>query len=394
MNSYLKTFLYVSVAVFMAIGLMSYALDPFGMFRGFGLRTDYLLGERIWEDQRKVKDLSLDRLHPDTLITGNSRVQKGFNVYDPALEQRLGYTHNLGLNGANFDEMDYYTRLVMRGQVPRTLIVGLDIGQFTEAGRSDNAEVVNFKFLQDIYGVDMVKRFSYALWSSQAIKAWESVLQQPHSLTIRGTPNFDEELKYLMTFGYRRVTLRAEYNVANRLRMVDWNAYERRMRLMDALIADACLQGTVIKLFISPVHVRHLVLLNEMELTEKSFQWKRTLTEIVGRHQVSGCDVALLDFGHITTYTTEPFPDMDNQAYSMQWYWDSGHYKPALGFLILQRLFHEAGSSTEFGINLTPASIEQSVKAEKTALYQFIHEHPDIVNDVRRAIVSDKVVEY
>lgn len=378
----------------MAIGLTSYALDPFGMFRGFGLRTDYLLGERIWEDQRKVKDLSLDRLHPDTLIIGNSRVQKGFNVYDPALEQRLGHAHNLGLSGANFDEMDYYTRLAMRGQALKTLIIGLDIGQFTEARRSDNAEVVNFKYLQDIYGVDMVKRFSYALWSSQAIKAWESVLQQPHSLTMRGTPNFDEESLYLMTSGYRRVTRRVEYNVADRLRMVDWNSYERRMHLMDALIADACLQGTVIKLFISPVHARHLVLLNEVGLTEKSFQWKRTLTEIVSRHQVFGCDVALLDFGRITTYATEPFPDIDNHAHSMKWYWDSGHYKPALGLLVLQRLFHEAASSAEFGLALTPATIDQSVKAEKTELYQFIHEHPDIVNDVRRAIASDKVVAY
>lgn len=388
MNSYLKIFLHVSIAVFMAIGLISYALDPFGMFRAFGLRTDYLLGERIWEDPRKVKDLSLDQLDPNTLITGNSRVLKGFNVYDPMLEQQLGNTHNLGLNGANFDEMDHYTRLAMRGQPPRTLIIGLDIGQFTEARKQDNFEIINFKYLQRIYIVDLIARFSYALWSPQAIKAWESVIRQPHSLTMRGTPNFDKDLQYLMTFGYRKVTLSAEHNVAKRLRMIDWNSYERRIRLMDALIADACLQGTVIKLFISPVHVRHLILLNEMELTEKSFQWKRTLTEIVGRHQVSGCDVALLDFGRITTYTTEPFPEMDNQAYRMQWYWDSGHYKPALGVLVLQRLFHEPGASTEFGFALTPANIEQSIKAEEAELYQFIHDHSDIVNDVRRSIVS------
>lgn len=392
MSLYLKTFLCTLIAVFMAIGLVSYVLDPFGMFRGYGLRTNYLLGERIWEDSRKVKDLSLDRLRPDTLIVGNSRVLKGFDVYDPRLLRQLGNIHNLGLSGANMDELSHYTRLAMRGQSLRTLIIGLDIGQFTEARIQDNSETAESAYLQRLYVVDMVKRFSYTLWSPQAIKAWMGVITQPHSLTIRGAPNFDEDSRTLLASGQRNITLKIEHHVANRLRTTDWDSYVRRMHLMDALIADACMQGTVIKLFISPVHVRHLVLLNEVGLTEKSFQWKRALTEMVGRHYASGCDIVLLDFGRITAYTTEPFPNVDDRTNIMTWYWDSGHYKPALGLLVLQRLFYNASPSKEFGLSLTSASIEQSFKAERAELYQYIHDNPDVVNDVRLAVMPDKIV--
>lgn len=374
----------------MATGLISYILDPFGMFRAYGLRTDYLLGERIWEDQRKVKDLSLDRLHPDTLIVGNSRVLKGFDVYDPRLEQQLGIAHNLGLSGANIDELDHYTRFAMRGQPLRTLIVGLDIGQFTEARKQDESEAARNRYLHGLYIVDLVKKFSYALWSPQAIGAWERVIRQPHTLTIRGAPNYDEDSKSLVALGQRKVTMMIEHDVANRLRTVDSDSYERRMRLTDVLIADACMQGTVVKLFISPVHARHLVLLREVGLTEKSFQWKQALIEIVGRHQASGCDVALLDFGRITTYTSEPFPDLDDHARSMKWYWDSGHYKPALGFLVLQRLLNHTDLTEEFGLALMSASADQSFKAERAELYQYIKDHPDLVSEIRQAIRPDK----
>jgi hypothetical protein len=390
MNSYLKTFLYLSIAVFMATGLISYVLDPFGMFRSYGLRTDYLLGERIWEDQRKVKDLSLDRLRPDTLIVGNSRVLKGFDVYDPRLEQQLGIAHNLGLSGANLDELDHYTRFAMRAQPLRTLIIGLDIGQFTEARSQGKSEAAKNSYLHELYIADMVNRFSYALWSPQAIEAWGSVIRQPHTLTMRGTPNYDQDSKALLTMGPRKATLMAEHHVANRLRTIDSDLYVHRMRLMDALIADACMQGTVVKLFISPVHARHLVLLQEVGLTDKSFQWKQALIEIVGRHHASGCDVVLLDFGRITTYTSEPFPDLDNHAYSMKWYWDSGHYKPALGFLVLQRLLNHTDLTEEFGLTLMSASADQSFKAERAELHQYINEHPDVVSEIRQAIRPDK----
>lgn len=390
MNSYLKTFLYLSIAVFMVIGLVSYILDPFGMFRGYGFRTDYLLGERIWEDQRKVKDLSFDQLRMDTLIAGNSRVLKGFDVYDPRLEQQLGIAHNLGLSGANMDELDHYTRLVINKRPLRTLIIGLDIGQFTEARSQDKSEAKKNNYLHGLYIVDTVKRFSYALWSTQAIAAWRSVISQPHTLTIRGSSNYDEDLKTLVTLGQRKLTMMIEHHVANRLRAVDSDSYERRVRLMDALIADVCMQGTVVKLFISPVHARHLVLLQEVGLTEKSFQWKQALIEIVGRHQASGCDVTLLDFGRITTYTTESFPDLDDHTYSMKWYWDSGHYKPALGLLVLQRMFNHADLTKEFGFTLTSAGVDQSFKTERAELYQYIQDHPDVVNEVRQVIRSDK----
>ena len=74
----------------------------------------------------------------------------------------------------------------------------------------------------------------------------------------------------------------------------------------------------------------------------------------------------------------------------MKWYWDSGHYKPALGFLVLERLFNEATSSKEFGLSLTLASIDQTLKAERAELYQYIQDYPDVVNDVRRGISKDR----
>lgn len=394
MNSYLKTFAYLSVSIFIFVGMVSYILDPFGMFRAYGLRTDYLLGDRVWEDQRKVKDLILDQLHPDTLIVGNSRVLKGFDLDALRLVGDLGIAHNLGLSGANMDELDYYTRIAMNSKRLSTLIIGLDIGQFTETRRQINPDTSNVKFRWEHGVFNTVSKFSYALWSHQVINAWKHVVTEPHSLTMRGEPNFDEDLKAIDRLGYRRVTLSAEYNIANGFINADWNSYERRLRLLDALIGDNCTQGTAIKLFISPVHIRHLVLLNEVGLAEKSIKWKQALVHIVNRYQERGCDVVLKDFGRITTYTKESFPEMGDRAYRMRWYWDSGHYKPALGALVLQRLFNVPSSAENFGVDLTMTNIDQSVRAERDELHQFIHDNPDIVNDVRRTIARVRITKH
>src|SRR4051794_35563137 len=72
----------------------------------------------------------------------------------------------------------------------------------------------------------------------------------------------------------------------------------------------------------------------------------------------------LIDFSGYNEFTTEPVPSDGDRGAQMQWYWESGHYKSALGDHILATIFgveQHSPAEWRFGRDLKPANIDAAL---------------------------------
>lgn len=387
MNSYLRYFVGSLVAIFLLGAALNFTLDPLGYFRNHGLHPGIFLGDRVWGDDRMVHDLSIDTYRPNTLIAGNSRVKHGFAVDDRQLSEPLGAILNLALPGANFDELDRYIRRILENQALSNLLIGLDVGQFLHSrdrvARIEHHHRLNSE--EDLLPAP-VKKLGAAFWSKNTYLASAKVMLSPHDTTLNGGANPETMLEILETSGHRRMTRVVEARMALHYSRFNPEVYVERMAAMDALLADVCLKNTSVRLFISPMHIRQLLLIREMGHLGLFFNWKAQLANRVSHYRQEGCPVTLTDFSTISRFTSEPFPEPGDKQHRMQWYWESSHYNHKMGRMVIDRLWNNDDSLEGFGENLTAENIAGWLDEERDNLNALVRNQPILVKEVSELV--------
>ena len=121
-------------------------------------------------------------------------------------------------------------------------------------------------------------------------------------------------------------------------------------------------------LFIPPYHAKLLEIIKGVGLWPSFENWKRALVRVVDERTRElaepACNVDLVDFSGYNSYTMEPVPVNGDLRAQTRWYWEPGHYKAALGDVVLRRL---VGGSRGFGQELTPDTVEATLARERDA---------------------------
>lgn len=383
MNTYLRVFCLAVPGLFLLGAVINYALDPLGYFRNHGWHDGTFVGDRVWGDDRMVFDLSIDAYNPDTLIVGNSRVARGFALDDEQLPEDLGATLKLGIRGAQFDELDRYTRQILTGNSVRNLVIGLDLGQFFQ-GRDRYVREEQQRQLESGKGFPGVSNsLIAALWSKMAFLASANVVLGVHKARLDGGANPEVMRERLHGIGHRKLTRKVEARALRDYPRFDAEVYTARLAALDTLLADACRQGITVRLFVSPLHIRQLLLIREAGQLPVFSDWKRELTARVGRHHATGCRATLTDFSGISRFTSERFPPPGDRHHRMQRYWESSHYHHTLGQMIINRLWESGANRDNFGKRLTPGNISDWLDASASQLDALVRDRPLLVKEIR-----------
>lgn len=178
------------------------------------------------------------------------------------------------------------------------------------------------------------------------------------------------------------MTRRAETRIAQRYPAVDQGIFNARAATLDALLAEVCRKGLTTRLFISPTHIRQLLLIRELGQLSLFHSWKTQLATMVSHHQERGCAVALTDFSILSEYTSEPFPEPGDRQHRMQWYWESSHYNHQMGQMIIDRLLTKEEVYRDFGITLTAENVSALLIEERKKLNALAHDQPLLVKEI------------
>lgn len=133
-------------------------------------------------------------------------------------------------------------------------------------------------------------------------------------------------------------------------------------------------------LFIHPYHADFLEILTQAGYWAGFESWKRKLTALVAGKVSAGHRVELWDFSGYYQPTSELVPKAGLLT-EMKWYWETSHYKPSLGDRVIDRMLN---GSDDFGVLLTPGTVEEHVLAVRSQQSWYRSVHASEVTRVRR----------
>jgi hypothetical protein len=127
---------------------------------------------------------------------------------------------------------------------------------------------------------------------------------------------------------------------------------------LERIVALARKHRIDVTFVIYPYHAHILEMFHRTGLYPVFELWKKHLADIVSdatARNASGC--RLWDFSGYNAYSTEYVPAPKDRSTTVQWYWESGHFKRELGDRVLARLFE--GGDPAFGTCLGPGNVDE-----------------------------------
>jgi len=121
-------------------------------------------------------------------------------------------------------------------------------------------------------------------------------------------------------------------------------------------------------LAINPVHAMDMELLQVGQNWDRFEQWKRDLVKIVAEESPDG-RTPVWDFSGYNGLTTEQIPPAGDHT-RMKYYYESSHFTPLTGGLMLDRMFGRA--TNDFGTRITVANIEAHLEETRAQRELFV----------------------
>lgn len=357
-------------------------VDPYNQQSMFA-RPD-LAPHKFFGDTRTAKALNLYRHDYDAIILGSSRTEIGLNPVDPIWQSQRVY--NAALAGSNLYETKRVFDYVLHTQKPKLILLGLDFSLFSD-NRRTSSDFALSRFDQHTG----VSAFFKENLSKPAIeKALRTVRYnregQPTSDRFGqrlSDDSFSEKIQRVGQYTFIFRTLNTKV-ITNREAYAQGAYSQSRMAFLSDMLRASAENEIKLILFISPIHALQLAAIHELGLWPEFESWKRDLVRALRGYP----DVALFDFSNWNHYLQEPVPKYGSPD-TMQWYWETSHYKEALGQkLLIEMLSGKDDLVDHIASRLDQVEIETELRAQRTSLGQYLHEHPEELAHIRCLIAQ------
>ena len=313
--------------------------------------------------------------HPyNTLILGTSRAY-AFDAQSPCWGPDEVY--NAGLSGANVLEMFHVFRHALKHANVRRVFFCSGPNSFSSQNRYPD-EFTLSRFDPD--------RNEIAHHADNLISLRTTMI----SLKVLGDFAIDNRAQYAHLGNRnefaksRRHKTRVLFNkqLAHDIRALSISPYtQERFELLRQMVEDCRARDIELIVVIPPFHAMHMEAMRAVDRWETFESWKRDVVALVA--EKPSHRVTVWDFSGYNQYTTETVPQNDDRN-AMQWYWESSHFKRALGDQVLQRVFlDEAPSATTFGVRLTSENIDRHLARIRTERKLWLPGHEQDVELVR-----------
>lgn len=364
-----------------AVAGLNIVVDPTSYLTNAHLVSSTVCTPGIRTDERQAKPVAAQAFAPDALLVGTSQIGVGFGAADPILRQTLGRTYNLGIRGLAMSEMAQLLRDTVPATKAHRVIVGLSFGLMIDFNPRQSAPTrepgpPELAWLLTLKG--SVLSLNALLASASAVASSRDCAEPADALD--GTihyPDVRRPLKLRERYAQWAVARAVLDGATFRL------SYRRNLAEMEDAVSHLCGGGITVDLVLLPNHARRMEIWGDMVGDARMDQWKRDMTGLADRFRRKGCAINLWDFSYHNAVTTVDF-DGPNAASPSFPYWENSHFKMAVGRRILQRIL--LGSGDDFGVELTPQSIEPQLARAARARDNWRRSHPADVAAMARLV--------
>lgn len=369
-NRYSIVMLCVVAALLCVSIAFIWAVDPYAVHTRPRIEGFNALKPHAYSHAYAAKTALATQARAQLLMLGNSRIDAGIDSDSDVISQQMQPAFNLAIPGAGLDTS--YRSLLTTDVVTgvRQIILGVDFLDFPVPVNKLTTAAPPAPHPASKGAYARLKLLSETTLSLDSLSDSLNTLraqgnQYSPNMTASGHNSFAQYKQFVRSEGHWAIF--HQRNVENA------RTYLRKPRQIAANgvllspsfhdlqhIIDWCAEHDVqLDLVIYPYHVHILELLDMAGLWPLFEQWKQLLVERVGRQ--GNTEVKLWDFSGYHDVASEPVPAKGDTKTHMNWYWEAGHFKAALGDEILGVVLNGA-SKHSIGGQLTPNTIESTLQ--------------------------------
>jgi len=389
--AYMRWVMITTVAFVVVVALFNVMIDPLGVFGSPKIVGLNAIKPHLDHHNELVRWQAARRLCPNTGIFGNSRAEIGF---DPEHDQfarngLVAYNHAIPGTGANMAYRQI-ERLKAAGCSARTILLGVEFFDFLGGAKPREKSLLKVRSESQLDGMFFAETvFSLAgLRDSLATIALQRA-PFPAVLTERGfNPLQNYTLEVQQSGQYLLFRQRAEENLRN------WSRLPRRLspleggvsddeQSVDAILVQAAESQSTVFLIIYPYHAQIRVMMELLGLGELFSEWKKLIVAIATVHTDAGQKVEVWDFSGISQQTLETIPAPGDRETAMEYFWESGHFKKALGDLAIAQLL---GGQSGFGKKLDRSNVNEFLAIDHVRVQTILTTPSPLLRDVKEIL--------
>jgi len=374
----------VVVAALLAVAIFDALVDPYDVVGSTRIPGFNLVKPEAEDHVRFTKPYQITRMRPRAVIIGTSRAEIGLDPESASWPEAVRPVYNFGLPGANLATVDRELEVAgSTGRVKLALIL-LDFENFLSpeprpdlAPDEDERMAVTDGRRPNVSLT--VRHVEDAFLTTLTLTAFEdsilTVLRQHGRYSTDITPAgkwteaaFREEAA---SDGYYELFMQKNVDYAKRNARAAQFLRDRAggtpgTDIVRQMLDYCSARGIRPILVIPPYHADLLEMFDKAGLWGRFEAWKRDLVKLVYASSDSRDPaVRLWDFSGFDRYSTEPVPEKGDRRTAVDWFWEPGHFKRALGDLLLRRVLGDGESS--FGAELTPETIDADLQKIRRA---------------------------
>ena len=408
MRAYLMGWLAATLLLVLAVGAFNVVVDPYGIFRVVDKPGFNAIKPTATTRGGMAKAYGVQREQPAALVLGNSRAEVGFDPHHPGWPDNARPVFNLSVAGTGpTTTLRYFQHALAaadaNGKPVRTVVWGIDFMDFlVRADATPDAPPVTADE-QRLLGGQPPKPALAAAWqrvrdaaeSSLTMRAFTDAVQtlaaQRNPLAGDQTPlgfnpmrdyvRIARDEGYWSIFNQKNSTyVRTFRNKPDSLFDVRGNtSYE-----LDALrkVMQLCRErGIALHLVMYPYHAHFQEAIHLTGHGPALQAWKRLIVQIVADEaRTTGRPaVPVWDFAGINAWTAEAVPARGDRRTTMQWYWEAGHFKRALGDKVLDQVLGRQVADPAFGVLLDASNVDARWAELQAQLALYRQQHPEEV---------------
>jgi hypothetical protein len=362
------------------LALFNLAVDPLGAYPFAALKIFQPYRGRF--TSRAGKSEAVAHGNYDLVLLGTSRVELGMPANHPAYGDDRVY--NLGLEGTSLPELDAALDLALRKNHLKRVIFGVDFLLFSNM-RAARPDFDNSRFNPDLNVFEYHARNLFD-WDA-TVRSWSLVEHLKHHRSPSAAERGFVPRTIPPRVSQRTVFARRIHDfLVNPETYGDYHYSTDRVDELHAMIRRCRRRGVELTIFIPPVHALQLETIRVAGLWATFEQWKRDATKAVA-DETTDHPIPLWDFTGFKDRVAENVPPAGDKTTRMRWYIDSSHFTPALGRLVLDRMFPPMNLATDaenFGVGLVPSNVEDHLEKLRSDEQEYATAHPDEIEWLRQ----------
>lgn len=361
---------------YIVVASLNAYIDP----RGFFMLSDDI-GQRYFVSPTRLeKSIRLYNEPYDVIAIGSSRVEVGIDPASKLFSKKSVY--NLGLSATNMYELHRVIDYTLEHQNPKIILIGLDFLMFTSQ-RELHRDFDSSLFSRQTHYIPVIVEYltSLEVLKESALSILYQYESRPGTISARGF--LDKSGSKVNHRDLFDKILSQNFFIKNDT-YAGYVYSKEREQLLAEVMDKIVRRGISLKIFISPIHARQEEAIAIAGLYDVYEQWKIAMVDIVRKlNDAANGSVRMCDFSGYTSVTTEQIPVDANT--SMEWYWESSHYKKELGERIISDLFTDGPPSLpQANCALTPENINKHLHKVRMRQAEYRKNNPFEIQEVNR----------